>query len=171
MEKILEQLNKIANEFDENFTHFLVKTELVNSSISGRARMLLEPVAGGHVLGIIGGIIVDKPSPEIALPIGFSLYIHQIRGVGRGTINHSCEPNCKILGFNRLCALRDISNGEELTIDYGTVSIGSGSIIISNCRCGSTSCRGTITTKDFLVLPFESLGIYGKYMRNYLSEK
>jgi SET domain-containing protein len=64
---------------------------------------------------------------------------------GNGThyINHSCEPNSymKILYDHILFfALRDIPQGEEITIDYE-------STLHSNkkrCTCGATLCRGTI---------------------------
>jgi SET domain-containing protein len=58
-------------------------------------------------------------------------------------INHSCEPNT----FTRCTkdraefyALRDISPGEELTVDYEE-SHHEGKL---PCRCGSARCRGFI---------------------------
>ncbi len=64
---------------------------------------------------------------------------------GNGThyINHSCEPNSymKILyGHILFFALRDIPQGEEITIDYE-------STLHSNkkrCTCGTPVCRRTI---------------------------
>ena len=35
-------------------------------------------------------------------------------------INHSCEPNCGLLGQMLLVAMRDIARGEELCFDYAT---------------------------------------------------
>ena len=64
---------------------------------------------------------------------------------GNGThyINHSCEPNSfmKILyGHIQFYALRDISPGEEITIDY-EMTLHSDS---KRCFCGAKNCRGTI---------------------------
>ena len=64
---------------------------------------------------------------------------------GNGThyINHSCEPNSfmKILyGHIQFYALRDISPGEEITIDYES-TLHSDS---KRCYCGAKTCRGTI---------------------------
>jgi len=64
---------------------------------------------------------------------------------GNGThyINHSCEPNSymKILyGHIQFYALRDISPGEEITIDYES-TLHSDS---KRCFCGAKNCRGTI---------------------------
>lgn len=64
---------------------------------------------------------------------------------GNGThyINHSCEPNSfmKILyGHIQFYALRDISPGDEITIDYETTLHSDR----KRCDCGAKTCRGTI---------------------------
>jgi uncharacterized protein len=64
---------------------------------------------------------------------------------GNGThyINHSCEPNAfmKILYKHILfIALRDITPGEEITIDYES-TLHSDS---KRCICRTPTCRGTI---------------------------
>jgi SET domain-containing protein len=64
---------------------------------------------------------------------------------GNGThyINHSCQPNAymKILyGHILFIALRDITPGEEITIDYES-TLHSDS---KRCICGADTCRGTI---------------------------
>ena len=64
---------------------------------------------------------------------------------GNGThyINHSCEPNSfmKILyGHIQFYALRDISPGEEITIDYESTLHSDR----KRCYCGAKTCRGTI---------------------------
>lgn len=64
---------------------------------------------------------------------------------GNGThyINHSCSPNAFVRtaqGHVLFFALRDILPGQEITVDYGyTLHPDS-----KRCRCGATSCRGTI---------------------------
>jgi len=64
---------------------------------------------------------------------------------GNGThyINHSCQPNAfmKIL-YNHILfiALRDISPGEEITIDYESTLHSDK----KRCTCGAPLCRGTI---------------------------
>ncbi|HEX4900353.1 MAG TPA: SET domain-containing protein-lysine N-methyltransferase [Pyrinomonadaceae bacterium] len=64
---------------------------------------------------------------------------------GNGThyINHSCQPNAfmKILYSHILfIALRDISPGEEITIDYESTLHSDK----KRCTCGAPLCRGTI---------------------------
>ena len=50
-------------------------------------------------------------------------------------INHSCEPNTKVVGQSDV-ALRDIQPGEEITSDYMDLETES-----FQCHCGSNSCR------------------------------
>ena len=61
-------------------------------------------------------------------------------------INHSCEPNTvekNHFGY----ALRDISAGEEITIDYDRVAYLEKPFI---CRCGSKNCRQHVSGKDHM---------------------
>lgn len=64
---------------------------------------------------------------------------------GNGThyINHSCSPNAfmQILSDHILfIALRDITAGEEITIDYQSTLHSDE----KRCICGARTCRGTI---------------------------
>jgi SET domain-containing protein len=68
-------------------------------------------------------------------------------GSGAEYINHSCDPNLvsRILkGHILYMSLRDISAGEELTIDYRFDR----KVEKVYCRCGSPKCRGTINVLD-----------------------
>ena len=60
-------------------------------------------------------------------------------------INHSCSPNCEVLGEGLkvwVYAIKDIKKGDELSYDYGF----SFDEDFKNypCRCGSTKCCGYI---------------------------
>ncbi|MFH1899976.1 MAG: SET domain-containing protein-lysine N-methyltransferase [Patescibacteria group bacterium] len=58
-------------------------------------------------------------------------------------INHSCNPNCKIVrkkGKIFFYSKRKIKKGEELTIDYAYDKNSKKEI----CNCGSENCRGFI---------------------------
>ena len=61
--------------------------------------------------------------------------------------NHSCDPNLWHVGPYDIAARRAIAAGEELTIDYGTQSAGSGFSMA--CSCGSSCCRGLVTGEDW----------------------
>lgn len=56
--------------------------------------------------------------------------------------NHSCDPNTYYEGLNVL-ALRKISKGEELTLDYA--SFLDEHMEPFTCHCGATHCRGWVT--------------------------
>ena len=53
-------------------------------------------------------------------------------------INHSCEPNAGYDGANGISALRRISAGEEICMDYGTFSISFDHEF--KCACGAWGC-------------------------------
>lgn len=55
--------------------------------------------------------------------------------------NHSCNPNTAYEGLN-VVAIRDIANGEELTVDYG--SFLDESMEPFACHCGSENCRKVV---------------------------
>lgn len=55
--------------------------------------------------------------------------------------NHCCDANTGYIGLN-VVALKDISKGEELTLDY--TSFLDENMEPFNCTCGSKDCRGLI---------------------------
>jgi uncharacterized protein len=161
----ISRLDELVQISGENLTHFFIETTIANSAVSGKSRVSLQDVLPGQLVAIVGGLLVDDRDSYLAMPIGLGLYLHQINNDRKGTVNHSCEPNCRIQGFNRLVAKRAIATGEELTIDYGTVSIGKGGIIISDCTCGAATCRHTIRSDDYKRLDTADLCIYGRLVR------
>ena len=56
--------------------------------------------------------------------------------------NHSCEPNTTFAGLD-VVAIRAISNGEELSLDYAECMNEESEPFA--CRCGAPSCRGTVS--------------------------
>ena len=73
---------------------------------------------------------------------------HDLDGSTEGNvarlINHSCRPNCRtetIRGHIWIIAQRDISEGDELTFDYG---YGYAEWRLHPCRCGTKGCPGYI---------------------------
>jgi SET domain-containing protein len=65
-------------------------------------------------------------------------------------VNHACAPNCESVIENRrvfIDAIRTIQPGEELTYDYQIQREASDPPdvdAIFACRCGATSCRGSM---------------------------
>jgi len=70
-------------------------------------------------------------------------------------IPHSCYPNCALNSANNLFLLRTVSPGEQLTIDYSTLYLGSGSKPGFDCSCGYNGCRGKILGFNNLPVIFQ----------------
>ena len=63
-------------------------------------------------------------------------------------MNHSCDPNVKIVGVLTLVAKRDIVAGEELTVDYAPVVAGDHEWSLE-CKCNGDKCRRIVTNNDW----------------------
>ncbi|KAI4135848.1 MAG: hypothetical protein LQ347_000301 [Umbilicaria vellea] len=82
-----------------------------------------------------------------------NMIIDATRGSIARFVNHSCEPNCKMIkwtvaGKPRMALFageKGITTGEELTYDYNFDPFSSKNI--QACRCGSVSCRGVLGPK------------------------
>jgi len=78
------------------------------------------------------------------------------------SINHSCEPNAGYDGGNHIVALRRISAGEEIRMDYGTFSFSFDQDF--SCACGAWGCRGSVGRDDWRALVRTGLRLPG-FMR------
>lgn len=72
-------------------------------------------------------------------------------------LNHSCNPTAGVKGTVALVALRDLKEGEEITIDYSTIE---GDVRWEMpCNCGEKNCRKTIRSIAYL-----SRSVFEKYL-------
>jgi hypothetical protein len=139
-------------------TFFSPKVEKRKSPIDGRGLFATEPIAAGEVVVVKGGYILTKAQrDEIGKKLGPSeIQITEDLFIGPATkaereggmmhLNHSCEPNLGLQGQVVYVALRNIDADEELTCDY---AMNTDEPDEMTCRCGSRSCRGTITGFDW----------------------
>ncbi|MCJ1395365.1 hypothetical protein MMC18_008249 [Xylographa bjoerkii] len=82
-----------------------------------------------------------------------NMIIDATRGSIARFINHSCEPNCKMIkwtvaGKPRMALFagdRGVMTGEELTYDYNFDPFSSKNI--QECRCSAPTCRGVLGPK------------------------
>ena len=81
-------------------------------------------------------------------------------------INHSCNPNTGIKGKVTVVALRDIKEGEELTIDYSTIE--GDPRWEMKCMCGESNCRGIIRSIQYL--PKSRFEDYLPYVSTYFKK-
>ena len=73
----------------------------------------------------------------------------QTRANTARSINHSCRPNCAAITTTRtiwIVALRDITNGEELSYNYG---YGAEDYAQYPCRCGAEPCCGSMLDRRY----------------------
>ena len=154
------------------------KTAVRKSDIQGRGLFAAEPIAKGEIVAAKGGHIVGRDElPELQrrlgpaeIQIAEDLYIAPVSEEEReGSMifsNHSCEPNIGVSGQVVFVAMRDIAAGEELTHDWAMTDDDSESM---TCRCGTASCRGTVTGKDWMRPELRSR--YAGYFSVYLAQK
>ena len=142
-----------------DLTYRSPKTEVRASLIEGRGLFARTAIGRDEVVAVKGGYVLDAQAwrqlapvlgpAEIQIAEGFVIApVRQDEREGAMLfINHSCDPNIAIQGQIVLVAMRDIAPGEELTHDWATSDDGDYTMA---CRCGSPSCRGTITGKDWM---------------------
>jgi len=93
----------------------------------GWGSFAVEPVNAGETVAAFGGCVVtaaalaefsaDRQSRSIQVDADLYLVSGETPEPG-DMLNHSCEPNCGLLGQMVLVAMRDIPPGEELCFDY-----------------------------------------------------
>ena len=130
------------------------------SGIEGMGVHAIEAIAGGEVVAVKGGHIVDDAAvaclPEAIRDSAFQIapdcYLAALTpdehdGVMM-RVNHSCEPNVGIGGNVLLVSMRDIAAGEEFTLDYALFLTDPD--FAMECQCGAMACRGTVTGMDWM---------------------
>ena len=79
---------------------------------------------------------------EHCFQVGYDRYVVPKPGSVGWSINHSCEPNCWIVGKRGIETMRNVARGEELTFDYST-NVGWADCSMA-CACGKKNCRGVV---------------------------
>lgn len=158
---------------------FSPKTEKRNSAIQGRGLFARESIAAGEIVCVKGGAIMDLASFALVrdqvtpaeIQIEDDLYIAP-RGAEEVEanilcLNHSCDPNVGVRGQITFAAMRDISAGAELTIDYAMID-GDPSERMQ-CSCGAPTCRRTITGDDWRLKDLQDR--YRGYFSRYIEDR
>ncbi len=145
------------------------------SQIQGRGLLATAPIGKDEIVAIKGGHIVDTvtlhglpaklQNSEVQIADGFHLVALNEAEYEPVMLflNHSCEPNVGLAGNTVLVAMRQIGPGEELTTDYALFDNSDGQM---KCQCGTNSCRGTISGRDWQQPPLQRR--YGDYFSTYL---
>ena len=154
------------------------KTAVRESPIGGRGLFAAAALTAGEIVCVKGGHLLNKAGlsrhrravNEADLQIADDLFLAPVdeaefEGVMM-FLNHSCEPTVGVQGQIVFVAMRDIAQGEELTLDYGTIDHDAKPMA---CRCGAAGCRRIINGQDWQRPDLQQK--YGPYFAWYLLEK
>jgi hypothetical protein len=148
------------------------------SAIQGRGLIAVAPIAAGELVAIKGGHIVSTATlaslperlrnSEVQIADGFHLAAVDEAEYESVMLflNHSCEPNVGFAGSTVVVAMRDIRPDEELTTDYALFDDSDETM---QCRCGTPSCRGVISGRDWRHPDLQCK--YGSYFSSYLQRR
>lgn len=160
-----EEINKVFSKYSLVFTaerilqpYLSPKIEKRNSPIHnvGLFCKSNECIKRGEVIAIKGGYELRKKDMYSSgtvnsyLPIGDDLYLAAKREEEEEAvklyINHSCKPNTGMSGDRTFIAMRQIKEGEEITIDYAFVD---NEDYVFECHCNQLDCRQRISGRDW----------------------
>ncbi len=151
------------------------RTEKRASPIEGRGLFALRAIPAGTIVAVKGGAIMDAAAfarvrdavSPAEIQIEDALYIAPQTADEVESLNHSCDPNVGVRGQITFVAMRDISAGAELTIDYAMID-GDPAERMS-CACGARACRGVVTGEDWRRPELQRR--YAGYFSRYLADR
>ncbi len=141
------------------------KYHIGKSKIHGNGVIASQGIKRGELIACIRGekrhLLVRNKKESLSYPnwVGISKRIWIDPVESAKFLNHSCNPNAGISGKISLRALRNITKGEEVTIDYSTIE--ADRLWGMKCVCNHKNCRRMIRSIEFL-----SAGIFKKYGPN-----
>jgi SET domain-containing protein len=148
------------------------KIEVKISPLGGIGIFAKDKIVKGEIIGIPAGILIEKKdwldytkeNGDLGMQIddNFFLCPESREDVEKiGAVNHSCNPNTGMDGTLLNVAMRDIEQGEECTVDYGTCFSFHKEF---GCNCGTENCRKKITSEDWKIDELQNrLGDYFSY--------
>jgi len=131
----------------------LAPADVASAGRGSYARVEISPgevvvAFGGKV--VAGNVFATLPADRRALSIQIADDLYLVgpeQAEPHDMVNHSCDPNCGIMGSILLVAIRPIAVGEELCYDY---AMSDGSPYDEfDCSCGTARCRRRVTGNDW----------------------
>jgi uncharacterized protein len=121
------------------------------STIEGTGLFAGRAFDEGETVVVLGGTVIDdeelaRLQPQSSLAIGEGVNLMQDDDDPAQYGNHSCDPNLWLADEVTLVTRRRVAAGEELTVDYGTMTVVPWEM---ECRCGAAGCRGVVTGDDW----------------------
>ena len=142
----------------------------------GTGVFALVPIASGTTVAAFGGAAVDRSELGETRRCGAApLLADRRRALPRERapfdpadyVNHSCDPNCGIVGSVLLVAMRDIAADEEICFDYAMTDSDDYDQFV--CGCGTELCRDVVSGDDWK-LP-ELRDRYAGWFSTYLERR
>lgn len=156
--------------------NFLTSKARVRADSNGWGASAVQPIAAGETVAAFGGKCVSRATLESLAPnerahtiqIDEDLYmVSELADVPGDTINHSCRPNCGIVGGVVVVAMRDIAVDEAISFDYA-MTMGS-DVNEFECGCGAATCRHKVTGADWMQPELQLA--YRGYFSPYLAKR
>ena len=122
----------------------------------GMGIFAVAPIPAGTTVAGFGGRVVDRAELDRlddelrvhALQIDDDLFLaSELPFDDADYVNHSCDPNCGIVGSVLMVTMRAVEAGEELCFDYAMTDTDDYDEF--ECSCASSRCRGTVTGADW----------------------
>lgn len=123
------------------------------SRIEGLGLFAKKLIAKNAVVAAWGGCVTTAAEiKRLPKNIGYNYALHLYPGFylaersneeldSADFINHSCEPNCKIVDKFIMITIRTITKNEELCADFSNHKRTGQKFV---CNCGAKRCRGVI---------------------------
>ena len=152
------------------------KAQVRQAGNKGFGNYAIERISEGETVVGFGGWVMDRDQLDTltedrqhrSIQIDENLYlVSQDEPAPGDMFNHSCEPNCWLLGSQVLIARRDIEIGEELTFDYATCD--DTNYDEFTCGCGEATCRVTVTGQDWRIPALHKK--YDGHFSSYLARR
>ena len=114
------------------------------------------PIAANATVAAFGGSVVDR---EVLAALGGAVVQHSLQIDDdlflaslppfdpADYVNHSCAPNCGIVGSVLLVTMRAVAAGEELCFDYAMTD--SDDYDQFKCNCNTSACREVVSGDDW----------------------
>ncbi len=162
-----------------DFNYLTPKAETRPAGVKGWGNFATEIIPANETVAAFGGRVVDRLSlgslsrsrQSRAIQIDENLWLVSEETPEPGDmVNHSCDPNCGLIGGTVVVAIRDIPAGEEITFDYAMCDTDDYDEF--KCACGSENCRGVITGKDWQIPELQERyrGWFSSYLERRISQ-
>ncbi len=132
---------------------------VLDSPIHGRGLFVTREIAAGELILRLGGNLLHLAGrrapgviPSTAVPLSEEIILAEPADGEKDFsdyLNHSCDPNIGFLDAISLVAIRNISAGEEIVIDYAFWEADGEWRLKQICNCGSSRCRKRVDGLDW----------------------